>query len=114
MAKKIVTLIRAKDALWKSYGELELDYLLRAIGELSYDHCWAWEMAEADVPIRFSPIFWRARAEEARTVAEGLNHDVAKLVLLRIAEDYERLAEWFEDGSKATFPRPNEPKVRVK
>ena len=64
----------------------------------------------AEVPIRFDPKHWRERAEEARAVADGLNHNVAKQVLLRIAEDYERLAEWFEEGSKSTFPDPDKRK----
>jgi hypothetical protein len=39
------------------------------------------------------PQHWRSRAEEARTVAEQLADPDAKRTMLRIAADYERLAE---------------------
>jgi hypothetical protein len=43
------------------------------------------------------PQHWRARAEEARIVANQLSDSEAKAGMLRIAEDYERLAQWVED-----------------
>jgi hypothetical protein len=42
------------------------------------------------------PEHWRARAEEARTVAEQLTDPESKSTMLRIAGDYERLAEHAE------------------
>jgi len=39
------------------------------------------------------PEHWRARAEEARSVAEQLSDPESKRTMLRIADDYERLAE---------------------
>jgi hypothetical protein len=39
------------------------------------------------------------RAEEIRTLAEEMNDDEPKLIMLRIAADYERLVEWAENGS---------------
>src|SRR5262245_53410597 len=36
---------------------------------------------------------WRARAEEARSMAEQLSDPESKRTMLRIADDYERLAE---------------------
>jgi hypothetical protein len=39
------------------------------------------------------PAHWRQRAEEARTVAEQMNEPQSKEAMLRIAKDYERLAE---------------------
>jgi hypothetical protein len=39
------------------------------------------------------PLYWRARAEEARTEADQLTDVSAKVTMLRIAEDYDRLAE---------------------
>ena len=45
----------------------------------------------AKVPIN-DPKHWRERAEEARTVADGLTDPKSKRRMLRIAEDYEELA----------------------
>jgi hypothetical protein len=39
---------------------------------------------------------WRMRAEEARTFADELKESEPKAIMLRIAGDYERLAEWAE------------------
>jgi hypothetical protein len=42
------------------------------------------------------PEHWRTRAEEARILASKEKTNT-KEVLLRIADDYERLAHWVED-----------------
>ena len=42
---------------------------------------------------RYPSLFWRARAEEARTRAEGMRDDDARRTMLMIADKYERLAE---------------------
>jgi hypothetical protein len=47
------------------------------------------------VPLR-SPEFWRARAEEARIVAEGMNGRGARDTMLQIAAQYEELARLSE------------------
>ena len=39
------------------------------------------------------PEHWRGRAEEARTLADQLSDTESKRTILRIADDYERLAE---------------------
>jgi hypothetical protein len=39
------------------------------------------------------PEHWRKRAEQARTIAEQLSDPESKRTMLRIAQDYERLAE---------------------
>jgi hypothetical protein len=39
------------------------------------------------------PEHWRGRAEEARSIAEQLTDPESKRTMLRIAGDYERLAE---------------------
>ena len=39
------------------------------------------------------PAHWRERAEEARRVAAQLSDTQAKLALLRVADEYERLAQ---------------------
>jgi hypothetical protein len=44
------------------------------------------------VPIN-DPKHWRQRAEEARVHAEDVFDPEAKKTMLRIAEDYEKLAE---------------------
>jgi hypothetical protein len=41
----------------------------------------------------YDPQPWRRRAEELRTVAEGMKTAQARAVLLRIAADYDLLAE---------------------
>src|SRR5215831_5972866 len=49
----------------------------------------------ADMPASFinDPEHWRRRAEEARTIAEQMSDSPSKEAMLRIAKDYERLAE---------------------
>jgi hypothetical protein len=42
---------------------------------------------------------WRMRAEEARTFADELKEGDPKTIMLRVAADYERLAEWVEKNS---------------
>jgi len=42
------------------------------------------------------PEHWRERAEEARTLADQLSDPESKRTMLRIAKDYERMAEHAE------------------
>jgi hypothetical protein len=44
--------------------------------------------------------YWRVRAEETRTIAEEMNDDEPKAIMLRIASDYDKLVEWAENLSK--------------
>jgi hypothetical protein len=39
---------------------------------------------------------WRMRAAEARAFAEEMREIGPKAIMLRIADDYDRLAEWAE------------------
>jgi hypothetical protein len=48
------------------------------------------------------PAHWRQRAEEARTIAEQMSDLQSKDSMLRIAKDYERLAERAEQRKKGS------------
>jgi len=52
------------------------------------------------------PTHWRGRAEEMRALAEQKGESVSKQMMLRIAEDYERLARIAEQRAKDSPPRP--------
>jgi hypothetical protein len=43
--------------------------------------------------------YWRFRAEEVRAIADEMKHIESKLTLARVAEDYERIARLFENGT---------------
>ena len=49
-----------------------------------------------DLSLLNDPEHWLKRAEEARSVAEQLSDPESKGTMLRIAKDYERLAEHAE------------------
>jgi len=53
------------------------------------------------------PAHWIARAEEARILANQMNDAEAKVAMLRIAEDYERLAERAEGRALGRLPNSN-------
>ena len=44
----------------------------------------------------WDPAHWRYRAEEARTIANQMNHEEARTIIRRIANDYDRLAKLAE------------------
>jgi hypothetical protein len=49
------------------------------------------------------PVHWQGRAEEVRSLADGIHDLVPKARILRIAQDYERLAErgqWRDCGNQ--------------
>jgi hypothetical protein len=43
-----------------------------------------------------NPEHWRSRAEKTRVLAEEMNDAVVKAMLLRVADNYERLADHAE------------------
>jgi hypothetical protein len=51
------------------------------------------------------PDHWRARAPEARILASQMNDSESKDAMLRIAEDYERLAKRAEDRAAGCLPK---------
>jgi hypothetical protein len=58
----------------------------------------------AQQPKDFATLF-RAKAEEARTIAESMNNTSARAAVLRVAAAWERLAEQDEREQKKLFPR---------
>lgn len=46
------------------------------------------------------PAYWQARAEETRTLADGMTANELKNELIRIADDYEHLAKIAEELKK--------------
>jgi hypothetical protein len=46
-----------------------------------------------------NPEYWRFRAEEVRTIADDMKATEPKAIMLRIAEDYERIAKLVEQGA---------------
>ena len=52
------------------------------------------------------PAHWRNRAEEARTLAEQMNDEVSKQMMLAIAADYEKLAERATLRAQGGSPTP--------
>jgi len=56
--------------------------------------------------INCNPKHWRARAEEARVVAQSLGDAECRRMMLQVAHDYERLADQAERRGKPVGHRP--------
>jgi hypothetical protein len=76
-------------------------------------------MSERSIDSIDDPKHWRARAEEARAVAEKINDPASKEAMFRIANNYERTAEYariraeVQSWSKRRGPRvATESKIR--
>ena len=52
------------------------------------------------------PEHWRNRAEQARTLANQMTDEVSKQTMLRIAADYDRLAERAALRAQGASPQP--------
>jgi hypothetical protein len=48
----------------------------------------------------YDPEYWKKRAEEARTLAEGMADAHTKILMLGIAESYEQIAKSYESLAK--------------
>ena len=46
-----------------------------------------------------SATYWRLRAEELRTIADDAHDPGAKAIMMRIAADYDRLAQYADDSA---------------
>jgi hypothetical protein len=46
------------------------------------------------------PEHWRHRAEEIRTLADDVKEEISTQMMLRIAQDYDRLAQRAEERAK--------------
>ena len=57
-------------------------------------------MPERPSPNLENPEFWRFRAEEVRTIAEDMRDGEPKRIMLRIAQDYEKIAKHVEQQAR--------------
>lgn len=55
----------------------------------------------SEMSVRFSPTYWRARADEARMLADEMKDAHARQVMLRISNDY----LWLADHATTNSPR---------
>lgn len=58
-----------------------------------------------DAPVENSD-YWRKRAEEARTLSERMLDAYTKVLMLGIAESYERIAQSYDLIASSIFEQP--------
>jgi hypothetical protein len=87
----------------KSFHSVTLQIRFSAPLSRSYNR-WGWGMVSHFIN---EPEHWLARAEEARMLANQMNDAEAKVAMLRIAEDYERLAQRAEGRALGRLPNSN-------
>ena len=58
---------------------------------------------------QLGPEHWLNRAEEARVMAEGMKDPETRAAMLRIAAEYEAIAERVSKWATAPFPRAQKP-----
>jgi len=51
-------------------------------------------------PLFYDPKHWRKRADEARSLADGMKDEISKQMMLQIADDYEHRAKRAEQRTK--------------
>ena len=56
---------------------------------------------------------WRKRSEEMRVLSEDVKDAKAKAIMLRIAEDYGRLAEYAENRKGVHLRRSSDAIIRI-
>ena len=56
-------------------------------------------------PSKLTEAHWRSRAKEARTLAKAMQNDAARHNMLRVAADYENLAERAKARAEKNRPK---------
>jgi hypothetical protein len=99
--------------LWDFCNARQIFFYSHIAGRFSCSAVTKLQQAEAGGMISHfinEPDHWRARAEEARNLANQMNDPESKDAMLRIADDYERLANRAENRAAGRLPNWMKPK----